>query len=207
MIDFLSVVLFPYLVGSFNFAYLVSQINNTDIRNEGSGNPGSANVLRTLGKKAAIFVLIADILKGFLVPYFVSLINPTYEIYFGVELIVFSGFFVVLGHCFPIYYKFKGGKGVATFVGFIVYLIFLHYFLNLYWLVFLIGTYLLVLKITKVSALASLTIVVISCFMFYQYLIEVSFNNFLFYLLLVFLIIGKHSDNFNRMLKGDENKF
>ena len=58
MIDFLTVVIFPYLVGSFNFAYLVSQINNTDISNEGSGNPGSANVLRTLGKKAAIFVLI-----------------------------------------------------------------------------------------------------------------------------------------------------
>ena len=88
-------VALSYLIGSINFAYLVAKYKKLDISSSGSGNPGTSNVMRTIGKKYATIVLIGDVLKGLLL----------------------CGFAAVIGHIYPIFYKFKGGKGVATYIG------------------------------------------------------------------------------------------
>ena len=203
-----------YLLASFNFAYLVARLMKVDISTEGSGNPGSANVLRVLGKKAAIFVLLGDILKGFMAPYILVIIFSSFEGSDQLYLIIRAGFFAILGHCFPIYYQFKGGKGVASFIGLIIFLFsyFIPSGLSIYWVLFLGGLYFSVFKAFKIAALASLSIVWGSSFIFYVPLTaglpnEIYRNPFIHFLIIIFLITWKHKDNFNRIVKGDENKF
>ena len=109
-------VIFCYLIGSINFAYLVAKYKKINIQEIGSGNPGSSNILRALGRNYAIVVLLGDLFKG-VVPFLLFGIQTESIIY---------GVMAVIGHCFPIFYKFKGGKGVATYLGTVVgYIIFL----------------------------------------------------------------------------------
>ena len=101
------VILFSYLLGSVNFAYITARIKGIDISSSGSGNPGTSNVLRTLGKSSAAVVLLGDLLKGAIPILFFS--NDKYFLLYGLA--------AVLGHIYPVFYKFKGGKGVATYLG------------------------------------------------------------------------------------------
>ena len=103
-------VIASYLIGSINFAYIVAKFKNINIQEIGSGNPGSSNVLRALGKKYAIIVLVGDLFKG-IAPFLI----------FGGELetLIYASL-AVIGHCFPIFYGFKGGKGVATYLGTVI---------------------------------------------------------------------------------------
>ena len=98
-------VALSYLIGSINFAYLVAKYKKLDISSSGSGNPGTSNVMRTIGKKYAAIVLIGDVFKGFI------------PIFLFDENLLLCGFAAVIGHIYPIFYKFKGGKGVATYIG------------------------------------------------------------------------------------------
>ena len=100
-------VIVCYLIGSINFAYLVAKYKKINIQEIGSGNPGSSNVLRALGRNYAIVVLLGDLFKGVL-PFLLFGIQTESIIY---------GVMAVVGHCFPIFYKFKGGKGIAVLVG------------------------------------------------------------------------------------------
>ena len=101
------VVIVSYLLGSINFAYITARIKGIDISSEGSGNPGTSNVLRTLGKKSAAIVLFGDLLKGAI---------PIIFFYQDQYFLVY-GLAAVVGHIYPVFYKFKGGKGVATYLG------------------------------------------------------------------------------------------
>ena len=117
-----------YLLGSVNSSIIVGKFHKIDIREHGSGNAGLTNTLRTLGKKAAAFVLIGDILKGVLAILFARLLAPTVivgEFNFNGNILPLektytdlamqiAGVLVILGHIFPVFYKFKGGKGVLT---------------------------------------------------------------------------------------------
>src|SRR6056300_1726454 len=142
---FYVILLLSYLLGSVNFAIIIAKHKGINITQEGSGNPGSSNALRVLGKKYALGVLIGDMLKGavcvLLGLYFIDSVNP----------IVF-GLASVIGHCFPLYYRFKGGKGVATFLGtYIGYLVFVpseSYSTNFKILIFvsLLATFVLIAK-------------------------------------------------------------
>ena len=117
-----------YLLGSVNSSIIVGKFHKIDIREHGSGNAGLTNTLRTLGKKAAVFVLIGDILKGVLAILFARLLAPTAilgqfnmngqlipveKVYTDLAMQV-AGVLVIIGHIFPVFYKFKGGKGVLT---------------------------------------------------------------------------------------------
>ena len=102
--DFLFIFI-SYLIGSVNFAYIVASFKNMDISSSGSGNPGTSNVMRTLGKKYAAFVLLGDVFKG-VIPILL----------FDQNLIIY-GIAAVIGHIYPVFYKFRGGKGVATYLG------------------------------------------------------------------------------------------
>jgi len=104
--NYFLLILF-YLVGSINFAYIVSKFKNIDISKSGSGNPGTSNVMRTLGKKFAVLVLLGDLSKG-LLPV-VLFPNDDYLIFYCLVSII--------GHIFPIFYGLNGGKGVATYIG------------------------------------------------------------------------------------------
>ena len=110
--------LFSYLLGSFNFARLISKRKNADITKMGSGNPGTMNMLRNLGLKAGALTLLCDALKG-AVPALVGFLIFGGTAGAGMQYVglYVGGLAVVLGHNFPIFYKFKGGKGVACMLG------------------------------------------------------------------------------------------
>ncbi len=109
-------IISAYLLGSISFAVIISKrLGGRDIRTVGSGNAGATNVLRTAGKKAALWVFLSDFAKGLIA----VLIARVLIFFFNApyECIYFAGFFVQFGHCFPIFFGFKGGKGVATAAG------------------------------------------------------------------------------------------
>lgn len=199
----IGLVILSYLMGSINFAYLVSRFKGVNIQDLGSGNPGSSNVLRTMGKPYAIIVLIGDILKGF-IP---VIIGSNYDY----SLIL--GFVAVIGHCFPIFYKFKGGKGVATYFG--VYLAFIFYhpeafsldipYFKVNLVLFFIILYFGLMKIFRISALASLTTIILAGFTVI-YSINDSFT-ITYQVFIVLLIFYQHRENLQRLFKGEENKF
>ena len=224
MINYLFFVfLTSYLIGSLNPAYLVARLNNIDIRNEGSGNPGTANILRVLGKKMAILVLLVDVFKGFIVPYWWALSCCYFETSFLAwnSGIYMSAFAVVVGHCYPLYYKFKGGKGVACYVGFLLFLFYWTSFLDddvsILMLSLLLVIYFIIFKLTKTSAMASLSIALSSIFIFFdssvtrssyvEYSILQQYVSSLFFILTILLIFWRHRSNFDRLIKGNENKF
>jgi len=200
-VSYLFVAL-SYLIGSINFAYIVAKYKKLDISSSGSGNPGTSNVMRTIGKKYAAIVLIGDILKGFL------------PIFLFDENLLICGFAAVIGHIYPIFYKFKGGKGVATYIG--VYIAFstlnplsYDFFENSYFLLLNIPLlavfYFVVFKISRISAIASLLTVFVS-----NLILFTSFNVFqdrLVVFLLFWLIFFRHSENIKRLSEGKENKF
>ena len=116
--NFLYLICISYFIGSIPFAYIITKFfGYGDIRKIGSGNVGATNVLRTGKKSLAITVLLLDIFKGFLPITIFSLINDNK---FGPYEIIFFSSFTVIGHIFPIWLKFKGGKGVATYLGYIL---------------------------------------------------------------------------------------
>ena len=177
-----------YLLGSVNFAIIISKYKGIDIKNEGSGNPGSSNALRVLGKKYAAGVLAGDMLKGIIsVALGIFLVESVNPFMFGLAS--------VLGHCFPIYHKFRGGKGVATFLG-----------SYLGYLILVPSTkYTESFKFIRISALASLFTIIIS-----GYFVITDTNNTSVQIgtvLMILIIIFQHRSNIGRLLKGNENKF
>ena len=120
MTSIIIVAIISYLIGSIMFSVIFTKkIAGFDVRTRGSGNAGSTNVLRTAGKKVAIITLICDILKGVvavLIGYIVGKLTKA-SVETSQMLILTAGVMVVLGHTFPIFFKFKGGKGVATSLG------------------------------------------------------------------------------------------
>ena len=182
-------VLYSYLLGSIPFGLIYSKIAGLgDIRNIGSGNIGATNVLRTGNKQVAAYTLLSDIFKGSIA---VLITNKFFS-----EYILLSFLIVYLGHVFPIWLKFKGGKGVATFIGGIIIV---NYVLCL---VFLI-TWALVAKIFKFSSLSAIVgfiVTLLTAFILY--------DQDLILLIFFFTVfsIYTHRDNIKRIVSGKENK-
>lgn len=179
-----------YLVGSVNTAYIISSIKKKNLRSGGSGNLGASNTAILLGFKWGLFVAIVDILKGFAMVHIAKLAFPDYSV---LPFLVSSA--AILGHIFPFYLKFKGGKGFATFVGCIW---------GYDWRVGLVTAVLIILitLITDYIALATLTMVVT-----YPIVIGImthSFINPLFLLPGMLVIFIKHIPNIKKMLKKEE---
>ena len=118
---YIAIAIIAYAIGSINFSVIFSRkFAGFDVREKGSGNAGTTNMLRTVGKKAAVIPLVCDILKGIvsilialLIGYFVKDVNKAI-------LVQIAGFFAIFGHTFPIFFEFRGGKGVATALGVIL---------------------------------------------------------------------------------------
>lgn len=198
------VVIVSYLLGSINFAYITARIKDIDISSEGSGNPGTSNVLRTLGKGSAAIVLLGDLLKGAI---------PIIFFYQDQYFLVY-GLAAVVGHIYPIFYKFKGGKGVATYLGVYVATVLMNPYnsdlfnieifqiLNIPVLAFF---YFVVFKTTRVSAIASLSTVLITVSLLIY--INNEIPHVVVLVILFVLILIKHSENIKRLREGKENKF
>lgn len=185
-------VIIPYLIGSINPAILISKlVYHDDIRNHGSGNAGSTNMLRTYGKKAAVATMTLDFLKAI-----IATVLGT--IFLGYDGMAIGGLFVGVGHMFPLYYKFKGGKGVACFA--MVALV-MHPFVFLA----LIATFLIIVIGTRYVSMAS----VAAAFMFPLYVRAfVPHNNLCMAAtgLAACLVIYMHRENLKRIWKNEEPK-
>lgn len=182
-----------YLFGSIPSGYLLFRLKNKgDIRHYGSQSIGATNVLRTTGWKLAIPVAILDILKGFF-PAFLGL-----KLFEDSRLALVFGFCAVVGHCYPIYLKFKGGKGVATTVGVYAAIAFVP-------LLLMMAVFVCVTAITRYVSLGS--ILGVLSFPFFSYFFQGE-TELLFLSAVVFLLITfKHRGNIQRLVKGNERKF
>ena len=202
MFEILILTIICYLLGSIPFAYLVPKLFGFgDIRKIGSGNPGTTNVLRTGNKLLAIFVLIFDTLKGF-IPLFYFKNYYSFEniilLQIQPEIIIYLiCSFAIIGHIFPVWLKFKGGKGVATFIG---YLFGANYFLALLF----IFSWLTVAIISRYSSLSSIISLIIIPFISFYFFNIITINALIF--IISFFIILKHYSNILRLLNKTENK-
>tara|TARA_B100000401_G_C52775816_1_gene705607 strand:- start:895 stop:1512 length:618 start_codon:yes stop_codon:yes gene_type:complete len=202
MFEILILTIICYLLGSIPFAYLVPKLFGFgDIRKIGSGNPGTTNVLRTGNKLLAIFVLVFDTLKGF-IPLFYFKNYYSFEniilLQIQPEIIIYLiCSFAIIGHIFPVWLKFKGGKGVATFIG---YLFGANYFLALLFIL----SWLTVAIISKYSSLSSIISLIIIPFISFYFFNIITINALIF--IISFFIILKHYSNILRLLNKTENK-
>lgn len=121
MVAYIAMAIIAYAIGSINFSVILSKkMAGFDIRKKGSGNAGSTNMLRSVGKKAALITLICDILKGVVSILIAILIGNIFNDLNKSLLVQIAGLAVVIGHTFPVFFNFKGGKGVATAIGIIL---------------------------------------------------------------------------------------
>lgn len=185
----LFAVLAGYLLGSVEAAVLVSRSRGIDIYRSGSGNPGASNVLRVFGKKTGAAVMLADLLKGVAAAAIGELVG-------GSELVGFAaGAAAVVGHCYPIWHRFRGGKGVASAVGMLVWLIpFVGLGLAAIWAA-VIGT-------TRVAAYGSLVIMALAIPAVALW--AESRAAVLIMAAVALLIYARHWGNIRRMLTGGE---
>ena len=186
-----SILIFAYLLGSINSAIIVCYIFRLrSPRSIGSGNPGTTNVLRIGGKVPAAITLIFDILKG-LVPVVIAKVLTDNEF-----ITACTALYAIFGHIFPIFFGFKGGKGVATLIGT------LFGFSWILGLIFMI-TWLCVAVVTRYSSLSALLATVIASF-------SVVFTSDLQiaapFLLIAIVILVKHRVNIQRLISGQESK-
>ena len=188
-LELILVFIYSYILGSIPFGLIITKLFlKEDIRNIGSGNIGATNVLRTGKKILAASTLLFDILKGYLTIYITS-------IYFK-DLLYFAALICFVGHIFPIWLKFKGGKGIATFLGIILAFSYnLAIIFGLSWLIIFF-----IFKYSSLSSIIAAFVVLIYSFLIVDFSLS-------FYLFSVFIIIlFTHRENIMRLRSKNENK-
>jgi len=205
IISYIVGIIISYLIGGIPFGYLIAVIKGIDIRTEGSGNIGATNVGRVLGKKYGLIIFILDMLKGFIVVFYIpALVSSAVNIPTTTDnlLVVLCGFCAVLGHAFPVYLKFKGGKAVATSFGVFIWLVPISIGIAFgVWLLTVIVTRYVSLgsMIGSLSLVGVIVIVVDSPFGDNIYLTVMS-------VAVAILIIARHTSNIQRIIAGTEKK-
>ena len=202
MATYIIVSIIAYLLGSISFSVIFSKkIGGFDVRTKGSGNAGSTNVLRTVGKKAAVLTLLCDCLKGVVAVLVAVIAGNIAKSVDSALLVQLAGIFVVVGHSFPIFFKFKGGKGVATSLGVILII---NWRIGLICLVFALLLMILTKFVSLGSVAAAILFPVLTIFIHSNYI--VSGNYIIFGIILALFVIYNHRSNINRLLEGKENK-
>lgn len=212
----LIISIISYLIGCINTSLAITKILKigSDIRSVGSGNAGFTNVLRTMGKKMAIFTFIGDFLKGILAVWITSMVVMSSQAFQNNENLILSakyisGMMCVIGHIYPCFFKFKGGKGVLTTWATM-------FLIDWRVAIVLITVFLITLSITKIVSLASVMAAIsypISTFLicfFSDYLKTRELYSLLFPTIVSFivgsLVLYKHKSNIARLLNGEEKK-
>ena len=174
MTECIIVALIAYLLGSISFSVIIGKkMAGFDIRDKGSGNAGSTNVLRTVGKKAAALTLLCDVLKG-VVAILVAIITGAIVKENQALLIQIAGIAVILGHTFPIFFEFKGGKGIATALG---VLLITNWQIGLICLVFALVLMVLTRIVSLGSVAAAILFPVLTFFIHEHYIVAVSYTH------------------------------
>ena len=186
--DYIATALISYLFGSIPFGYLFTKILlKKDIRNVGSGNIGATNVLRTGNKSLGYLTLILDIAKAVVPVIYIKFNYP--------DLVYISALCAFLGHLFPIWLKFKGGKGVATFVGILISI-------NIYYALVFGIVWTLTFLISRYSSLSSL----FASISIPIYLLIINQSNIIFFIIMFVLIFYTHRENIKRLINKEETK-
>ena len=199
---YIAIAIIAYAIGSINFSVIFSRkFAGFDVREKGSGNAGTTNMLRTVGKKAAVIRLVCDILKGIvsilialLIGYFVKDVNKAI-------LVQIAGFFAIFGHTFPIFFEFRGGKGVATALGVILLT---NWQIGLICLAFALILIIITKMVSLGSIMAAILFPVLTIFIQTNY-IEPG-NYIIFGIAVGLLVVFNHRKNLKRILEGNENK-
>lgn len=191
MLTNLILLVASYAMGSLSSAIIVARLANLgDLRSQGSGNPGATNILRLGGKRLAAIVLLSDILKGFL-PVWLA-----YRLEVNSYVIAGSGLLAFWGHLYPVFFGFRGGKGVATGLGVL---------LGLSWPLALVGlaAWLLVFWRWKISSLSALSAAI--CIFLFSWILVSSPAIRVTAIIMVLFSLWRHQSNIRRLLSGQEN--
>ncbi len=181
-------IILAYLIGNLSPATLISKASGIDIRKEGSGNPGTTNMLRVMGKKAAVLTLLIDIGKGVAAVLLGGYLG-------GETLSVYCGLAVFIGHIFPVFYRFKGGKGIATAFG---VLLALHTVMALLCLGVAVLGFVGARRVSVGSLLAALALPLLA----WVYLPD----HIIVFAIMAILVLIKHRSNLRRLVRGEEPK-
>ena len=193
-----------YLIGSINFSVIFSKkFAGFDVREKGSGNAGTTNMLRSVGKKAAAITLICDILKGVVAILIAIFLGNLFNAQNRSILVQIAGIAVVVGHTFPVFFGFKGGKGVATSLGI---LIMSNWEIGLICLA--VGvTLIAITKMVSVgSCSAAILFAVLPYFIKDNYIVSEGSGYLAYSIILAVFILFNHRSNIVRILQGKENK-
>jgi len=184
-----------YVVGSIDFAVIVARMHGVDIREVGSGNPGTSNVLRSIGRLPAAMVLAGDTLKGVVAAAMGLVASGTAHP--QIHWAFLAGLFAVVGHCYPIFHRFRGGKGVATGLGVLLFTVPIAGLITLL-------SWLVLVRLTKTASISSLAVMAVSVpLAMWQ---GASGLALLWLGATIALIVWRHRTNIGRVFRGDEQK-
>lgn len=193
MITFYLLVIFAYLIGSVPFGLLIGRMfADVDVRSMGSGNIGATNVNRVLGRKLGAATLFCDVLKGLLVVLLAQILLNG-----DLDQMMWVGFAAFVGHCYPIYLRFNGGKGVATSFGVLALISFKACMIGLL-------VWILVVRISKISALGALIASLVMPIALFYFERNVSVT--LIFVSMMVILVYRHRDNIQRLRTNAENK-
>lgn len=205
MAAYIIIAIIAYLVGSINFSIIISKrIAGFDVREKGSGNAGTTNMLRSVGVKAAAITLLCDILKGVVVILIAILIGNIVDGLDDALLVQLAGIFVIIGHTFPIFFGFKGGKGIATSLG---VLLMINWQIGLICLVFALILMVITRMVSVGSIAAAILFPVLVIFIGQNYIVPVNnWSYLIFSIIVAILVLFNHRENLKRIFTGKENK-
>lgn len=200
----IMMALIAYAIGSINFSVILSKkIAGFDVREKGSGNAGSTNMLRSVGKGGAALTLICDVLKGVIAIVIAIVLGNIFQVEDKALLVQIAGVAVVLGHTFPIFFEFKGGKGVATSLGI---LLMSNWQIGLICLVFALVLMLLTRMVSLGSCMAAVLFPILTLFINENYIVSEGSSYFIYSIILAVIVLYNHRSNIKRILNGTENK-
>lgn len=205
MATYIIIAIIAYAIGSINFSVLISKkMAGFDVREKGSGNAGSTNMLRSVGKKAAALTLLCDMLKGVVAILIALIAGKIVKNVDRAVLVQIAGILVVVGHTFPIFFEFKGGKGVATSLGVIMMI---NWKIGLICLVFALAIMAFSRMVSMGSVGAAILFPVLTLFINTNFIVQASgMKYFIFSVILAAIVIFNHRANIRRIANGTENK-
>ena len=204
MAAYIIMAIIAYLIGSVNSSVIISKkMAGFDVREKGSGNAGTTNMLRTVGKKAAALTFVLDILKGIIAVLIAILIGNITKDTDKSLLVQIAALLVIVGHTFPIFFQFKGGKGIATSLGVLLIVNWkIGLICLLFWLVLVILT-----RMVSVGSLgAAILFPVLTPFIREEFIVKDGSGYLIFSILLATLVIYNHRKNIQRIFEGKENR-